>query len=426
MVFVQVLTTQSPPQAELTTFSFSNKAVLNSSPNLPLLMLLIQFLIAIFCLHLSALLTPRIEIPRKMLSIEKFKQLIPILLTNVIGLTFNTLCLRGVDASFFQIARGLVLPLTILVSSVEKRASPTIPVLFAGTVVTLGFFIGIAPKPTSASGATTISTAAPITSLIWGALSSLMTAIHAVLIKRSLPYVDNSAIQLAYWTNASAALMLLPFVLFDGEASSVWSSITYVEPLGTVGGALGDAMMTEAWDWQTFVAGSLITGAVGFLLCVAGSSTQKHSSSKTVRNGADSLAKQIGLLSIKITSPVTHMFSSACRSVLQTLLGVWIFHDILNINRASSILTILGGSMYYTWIKSKEADQRAAINSKESHQRRKEEEIEEGLLMKEREDGSDSMTLFEIAEESDDELDEERDVVGKAYAMHRKDKLAAT
>lgn len=66
-------------------------------------MLLIQFLIAIICLHLSAFLTPRIEIPRKMLSMDRFKQLIPILLTNVIGLTFNTLCLRGVDASFFQV-----------------------------------------------------------------------------------------------------------------------------------------------------------------------------------------------------------------------------------------------------------------------------------------------------------------------------------
>lgn len=66
-------------------------------------MLLIQFLIAIICLHISAYLTPKIEIPRKLLSFEKFKQLVPILFTNVVGLTFNTLCLRGVDASFFQV-----------------------------------------------------------------------------------------------------------------------------------------------------------------------------------------------------------------------------------------------------------------------------------------------------------------------------------
>ncbi len=47
-------------------------------------------------------------------------------------------------------------------------------------------------------------------------------------------------------------------------------------------------------------------GIVGFLICVA------------------------GLLSIKVTSPVTHMFSSAVRSVLQTILGVNLFGDVLN------------------------------------------------------------------------------------------------
>jgi GDP-fucose transporter C1 len=45
---------------------------------------------------------------------------------------------------------------------------------------------------------------------------------------------------------------------------------------------------------------------VGFLICLA------------------------GFLSIKVTSPVTHMFSAAVRSVLQTLIGVWLFHDVIN------------------------------------------------------------------------------------------------
>jgi len=73
-----------------------------------------------------------------------------------------------------------------------------------------------------------------------------------------------------------------------------------------------------------------VTGLFGFLLCVA------------------------GLLSIKITSPITHMFSSAARSVLQTALGIWIFGDILTTNRAASISLILAGTMLYTWIKSTE------------------------------------------------------------------------
>jgi GDP-fucose transporter C1 len=46
-------------------------------------------------------------------------------------------------------------------------------------------------------------------------------------------------------------------------------------------------------------------GAVGFLMSIA------------------------SLLSIKVTSPITHMVSSAVRGVAASLLGVWIFHDII-------------------------------------------------------------------------------------------------
>ncbi|KIO27050.1 hypothetical protein M407DRAFT_233786 [Tulasnella calospora MUT 4182] len=354
---------------------FVNKAVLNSSPNLPLLMLLIQFIIAVICLHLSAIFSSKIEIPRQLMSLEKFKQLAPILIVNVVGLTFNTLCLRGVDASFFQIARGLVLPLTIAVQAIDAKTAPPIPVLAAAATVTVGFFLGIAPAPASEAAATSSGSGA--VALVWGALSSLMTAVHAVLIKRSLPYVDNSAIQLAYWTNATAALMLLPFVFFNGEVASVWVGLGYgqfIDPIAAGVSHPGAVITPPKWDWQTFVFGCLVTGVVGFLLCVA------------------------GLLSIKITSPVTHMFSSACRSVLQTLLGVWIFHDILNVNRVSSITVILGGSMYYTWVKAKDTA------ASQAHRQYPKDDVEQGLLMQPRvsnDDADSSVTMFEAPDDDE-------------------------
>ncbi|KAG8968467.1 hypothetical protein FRC05_001534 [Tulasnella sp. 425] len=357
---------------------FVNKVVLNSSPNLPLLMLFLQFIIAVICLHLSAVFSSKIEIPRQLLSMEKFKQLVPILIVNVVGLTFNTLCLRGVDASFFQIARGLVLPLTIAVQAIDAKTSPSIPVLTAAASVTIGFFLGIVPAPSAAAAASSSSSGA--IALIWGALSSLMTAVHAVLIKRSLPYVDNSAIQLAYWTNATAALMLLPFVFFNGEVASVWAGLGYgqfSDPIAAGVGHPGAVITPPLWDWRTFVVGCLVTGVVGFLLCVA------------------------GLLSIKITSPVTHMFSSACRSVLQTLLGVWVFHDILTVNRVSSITVILMGSMYYTWVKAQDAGGKAAPQAKRPQP---EDDVEQGLLMQPRvsnDDADSSVTMFEVPDDDE-------------------------
>ncbi|EAU92818.1 hypothetical protein CC1G_01863 [Coprinopsis cinerea okayama7 len=286
---------------------FVNKAVLNNSPDLPLLFLLFQLLIAVILLHVSAAFSSKIEIPKFDKAVAK--KLIPVVTVNIVGLVFNTLCLRDVEASFFQIARGLVLPLTIVVSSAHTRTTPGKKVVFAAAVVTVGFMIGVAPSkdlPKSSIPSTL--------SLFYGVLSSLFIAFHAVLIKSSLPHCNNSTIQLAWWTNVGSAVMLFPFVWIHGEP---WKVL--------------DLYFLENWDWRVFAWGTLVTGVFGFLLCVA------------------------GLLSIKVTSPITHMFSSAARSVLQTLIGVWAFKDILNVNRGLSILIILVGTMYYTWLKSQPA-----------------------------------------------------------------------
>ncbi|PPQ99560.1 hypothetical protein CVT24_005348 [Panaeolus cyanescens] len=276
---------------------FVNKAVLNSSPELPLLFLLLQLMIAVVLLKASSLVSQKVQIPK--FEVDTAKKLVPVVSVNIIGLVFNTLCLRDVEASFFQIARGLVLPLTIAVSSVYMRSKPSKLVLACATLVTIGFMVGVAPSSSLPV------TAIPSTlSLFYGVLSSLFIAFHAVLIKTSLPYCNNSTIELAWWTNLGSAVMVLPFVVLHGELSLFYGLWT--------GGV---------WDWSTFVWGSLVTGVFGFLLCVA------------------------GLLSIKVTSPITHMFSSAAKSVLQTLLGVWIFNDIMTTNRAGSIFIISGGTV---------------------------------------------------------------------------------
>jgi GDP-fucose transporter C1 len=288
---------------------FVNKTVLNSTPDAPLLFLFIQLVIAVILLHLSALFTSRIEIPQW--DRHTVKKLFPVVSINIIGLVFNTLCLREVEATFFQIARGLVLPLTITVTSVTSHSHPPARVIIAAGLVTTGFFVGVAPE-----GNLPVSSIPSTTSLVYGVFSSLFIAIHTVLIKSSLPYCNNSTIELAYWTNAGSAILLAPFVLLYGEPAKL------LELSGT-----------PEWNMKVFVWGTLVTGFFGFLLCVA------------------------GLLSIKVTSPVTHMFSSAARSVIQTLLGVWIFHDVLTVNRMISLMTILGGTMFYTWVKATNQNQ---------------------------------------------------------------------
>lgn len=258
-----------------------NKTVLNSTPDTPLLLLFIQLIIAVVGLHVSALFSSRIEIPHW--DLYTAKKLLPVVTINIVGLVFNTLCLREVEATFFQvltfffsrsvvqpnsgsyqIARGLVLPLTIAVTSVTTHSHPSVRVIIATSIVTMGFFVGVAP-----TGNIPVAAIPSPISLFYGVFSSLAIAIHTVLIKASLPYCNNSTIQLAYWTNAGSAILLAPFVLLLGEPVRIL-----------------ELSASPDWNMKVFVWGSLVTGFFGFLLCIA------------------------GLLSIKVTSPVTHMFSS--------------------------------------------------------------------------------------------------------------------
>jgi GDP-fucose transporter C1 len=81
---------------------FVNKLVLNAAPELPILFLLNQMLIAVALLHLSARLSPRVKIPSWDYTVAK--GLFPVVSVNAVGLVWNTLCLRAVDASYFQVS----------------------------------------------------------------------------------------------------------------------------------------------------------------------------------------------------------------------------------------------------------------------------------------------------------------------------------
>ena len=117
------------------------------------------------------------------------------------------------------------------------------------------------------------------------------------------------------------------------------------------------------------------------------------------------------LLSIKVTSPITHMVSSAVRGVAASMLGVWLFSDIISTyvnlfrqhsacltyvysGRAASIATILLGSIFYTWVKHQESQATSNGNgSKPSmtsrrgsreYERLKMDDVEAGIREKEK------------------------------------------
>lgn len=211
-----------------------------------------------------------------------------------------------------QIARGLVLPITVFFSwfLLRTRSSPS--TLIAVGLVCVGFLAGVfLDTPAQKPGAT--STGPSAIGIVLGIASSVTTAVHAIIVKRSLAIVTGT-LDLAYFSNLLSAFVILPFVLLSGEASVV---LDMVFGAGDNAAALG-----------TFLWGASITGVFGFLICIA------------------------GFLSIKVTSPISHMVSAAVRGVLQTFLGMYLFGDVVGFGRTMGIVFILGGSVYYVYTKS--------------------------------------------------------------------------
>ncbi|KAF8589367.1 hypothetical protein K439DRAFT_1405203 [Ramaria rubella] len=285
---------------------FVNKAVLNSTPNLTIIFMFFQSIMTVILLQFTSFFTSAITIPR--LELATARKLAPLIIVDAAGFTFNALCLRDVEAAFYQVARGLVLPLTITIVALHSSTRPSLKVCGCAAIVTTGFFVGVAPSEVLPENAVPTPLA-----LFYGFLSSLAIALHAVLIKSSLPHVNGSPTQLSYWSNLGAAILLGITALLKGEAGEFLKMASGGE-----------------WDWSVFAWGNLVTGVVGFMISIA------------------------GILSVKVTSPVTHMFSSAARSVLQVALGIRIFGDILTTQRAASVFTILCGTLLYTWVKSQE------------------------------------------------------------------------
>jgi len=284
----------------------ANKWVLNQTA-IPLFFLFTQLIIAVILfatLHSTGYI---FRIPERPLDATLYKGLAPMVFMNVLNLNLNNFTLKYVDASFYQVARGLVLPITVVMSSLLLHHRPTLSILSAVGIVTFGFLVDVALD--LAPGGLTTTTPLGVT---FGILSSITTALQAVVIKRSLDVVKGNAMDLAWYNNLLSSVIMIPCIFLAGEVPDV---------LDLFLGAGNEKALS------TFIYGSAITGLFGFLICIA------------------------GFLSIKITSPVTHMISSAVRGVVQSLIAVWVFGDIITSGRASSIALILGGSIYYTWVK---------------------------------------------------------------------------
>lgn len=229
--------------------------------------------------------------------------MLPLTLARLMGILAKTYCLASVDASVYQIARGLLLPFTLLLSLAVLRPRPYFPPLsLVGCALVMGgFIVGMGSDYnkmlTSGRG------------IILGVGSSLTTAIESVVVKRFLSSSKEGMWQMVWMSNVMALLFYVPLLPLSGE-------------LGATFYATGQ---DSSDDFTQFLSRAILTGVSSFLLTIA------------------------TFMQIEVTSPTTHMVITAARGVAQSSLAIIILGEVFNSGRAGSIILILVGSAVYGW-----------------------------------------------------------------------------
>lgn len=90
-----------------------------------------------------------------------------------------------------------------------------------------------------------------MTGVFFGVASSAITAVHSVVIKRSLTVVNGSALALSWYTNLLSAIVLAPVIVLAGETPAIMKLIFGLDELLRPEDTIS--------PFTTFVWGSLIT-----------------------------------------------------------------------------------------------------------------------------------------------------------------------
>jgi GDP-fucose transporter C1 len=121
-------------------------------------------------------------------------------------ITFNNLCLKYVEVSFYNVARSLSIVFNVIFTYLllgEKTSAKTCACL---AIVIVGFFVG-------SEGEVNFS----LIGTAFGVLSSVFVCLNAIYTSKVMPLVDKDKWKLAYYNNVNASLLFFPLMFLTGE-----------------------------------------------------------------------------------------------------------------------------------------------------------------------------------------------------------------
>ena len=246
-------------------------------------------------------------------------------------ITFNNLCLKWVEVSFYNVARAFTIVFNAALSYVMLGSTSSLRTILCLTIVVIGFFMG-------SQGELNFSWKGTIS----GIIGSLFVSLNSIYTKKVLPAVDNDHWKLTFYNNMIAILLFLPL-------------LAYYEY----------AILLESMHLQfrsvVFWTAMMIAGLFGFGIGI------------------------ITVLQIKATSPLSHNISGTAKAAIQSMLAFYIWGNQPTVMGVLGIFLVLGGSFLYAIVKMKESRSSSSSSNNKSPPPLKKLTIETPLVIKETE-----------------------------------------
>lgn len=222
--------------------------------------------------------------------------------------TFNNLCLKYVEVSFYNVARSLTIVFNVVLSYMILRSTVSRNTLVCLLVVFIGFFVG-------SDGEINFS----LKGTISGVCSSLFVSLNSIYTKKVLPAVNDNQWILTYINNFNATFMFLPLVL-TFEGTTIFAH-------------------KDKFFSPTFYMGMGLSGVLGFAIGI------------------------VTVMQIKATSPLTHNISGTAKAAVQSILAFYIWGNEATVKGILGIALVLFGSSLYTYVAMKENERKRLMPS---------------------------------------------------------------
>ncbi|KAJ1530605.1 hypothetical protein ONE63_005486 [Megalurothrips usitatus] len=231
-----------------------------------------------------------------------FKKVFPLSVIFATMIVFNNLCLKYVDVAFYYIGRSLTTVFNVVLSYIFLGQKTSFPAIGCCLMIISGFWLGVDQE--------SIAGSLSVMGTLFGLLGSIALPLYSIHMKNVLPAVNQEIWLLSYYNNAYTSLLLIPLMALNHEFSVVWNYHG----------------LWSLYFWVLMTIGGICGFAIGFFTG----------------------------LQIKVTSPLTHNISGTAKACFQTVIATQWYGEAKSALWWVSNLTVLGGSMLYTYVKQQE------------------------------------------------------------------------